>query len=394
MKHSDFLNAIKRYNAGERPYAYVAPRWFLSSEDGRAYPLKYLYAMAAGIEPTKTHTDVAKGAATEAGFKFFKSSTVTDTLSAPYKFWWVNHKQTHRDEYAGGYIWSPKTKKNNVANEGYLNLTRVTPGDRIFSYADGVIKAIGVATHAHVESPIPQTHLEAAEWDEAGWKVSVEWMPLGKPIRPKDFLEVIGPLLPAKHSPIQKNGDGNQGCYLASISQDLGGLLLELAAKLDSSSVQLVHEIDAEAEDALAEEILNNYAISHTEKVQLIRSRVGQGIFRMRVVQQEKKCRLTGVDNLAFLVASHIKPWRVCDNEERLDGSNGLLLSPHVDKLFDRGWISFSDDGKILISEDAKSVVAAWRLDHASSVGSFSAQQRVFLKFHREKIFRPGLAIV
>ncbi|MBD8825355.1 HNH endonuclease [Pseudomonas sp. CFBP 13602] len=394
MKRSEFIAAMRRYRNGERPYKFFAPSWYFFGEDGFAYPLKYVYVMASGSAPLDVHTGAAKVAAERAGFEIFETNRAANTELAGMNFWWVNHKQTHRDEYAGGYIWSPKKKKNNVANEGYLNLTRVIAGDRIFSYAAGVIKAVGVATQSHVEAVIPPTHSDAADWEEAGWKVGVEWMSLETPIRPKDYLDWIVPLLPAKYSPIQKNGDGNQGCYLASISRELGSLLLELASQADSHSIQLVHEIDTEAEELLEEEILKNCDIPETERTQLIRSRVGQGIFRMRVALQEKKCRLTGVDNLAFLVASHIKPWRACNNDERLDGSNGLLLSPHVDKLFDRGWISFTDDGHILISDQARSVLDAWRLDHASSVGAFTAKQRSFLKFHREKIFEKGLQIV
>lgn len=314
--------------------------------------------------------------------------TVNSRVSTA-QFWWVNHKQTHLDEFAGGYIWSPKTKKNGNSNEGYLNLTKVKVGDRIISYANGVIKSIGVATHAHIEAPIPKTHWEAAQyWGESGWQVSVEWMPLMTWLRPKDFLDRIVPLLPTKHSPIQKNGHGNQGCYLASISSELGLLILSLASEVDPNAIQLAHEIEIEGEESFEEQVIQASEIPETEKQQLVRSRVGQGIFRMRVAQQEKKCRLTGVDNLAFLVASHIKPWRHSDNDERLNGSNGLLLSPHVDKLFDRGWISFCDDGQVLISEQAKSVAEAWGLAGAPSVGAFNAKQQVFLKYHREKIFK------
>ncbi|WP_460318084.1 HNH endonuclease [Pseudomonas ogarae] len=314
----------------------------------------------------------------------------SDSLSKPaHRYWWVNHKQTHLDEYSGGYIWAPKTKKNGNSNEGYLNLTKAKVGDRIISYANGVIKSIGVVTHGYVDAPIPKTHWEAAEyWGSSGWQVSVEWMPLTTPLRPKHFLDQIAPLLPEKYSPIQKNGDGNQGIYLASISQDLGNLILRLVCEVDPTAVQTVNEIEIEGEDALQEQILRSSEIPETEKQQLVRSRIGQGIFRMRVAQQEKRCRLTGVDNLAFLVASHIKPWRDSDNEERLCGSNGLLLSPHVDKLFDRGWISFSDDGRVLISAQAKSVAQAWGLVGTSNVGAFDPVQRTFLKYHREKIFK------
>jgi len=319
---------------------------------------------------------------------FISTKPVRSSRESTAQYWWVNHKQTHLDEYASGSIWSPKTKKNGDSNEGYLNLTRVKVGDRIISYAEGVIKSIGVVTHSHVEAPIPQTHQKAAKhWGESGWQVSIEWMPLTTWLCPKNFLDRIVPLLPSKHSPIQKNGDGNL-CYLSSISPELGRLILSLASEVDPTATQVVHEIEIEGEEALEELCIQASDLSDTEKQQLVRSRVGQGIFRMRVANQEKKCRLTGVDNLAFLIASHIKPWRHSDNDERLNGSNGLLLSPHVDKLFDRGWISFSDDGHVLIAEQAKSVAEAWGLADAPNVGAFNPKQRPFLKYHREKIFK------
>ena len=80
----------------------------------------------------------------------------------------------------------------------------------------------------------------------------------------------------------------------------------------------------------------------------LTKARLGQGLFRQRVAEQEPICRVTGLARQEFLIASHIKPWRDCDHQERLDGANGLLLSPHIDKLFDRHWISFDRDGHLL----------------------------------------------
>lgn len=388
MQRTELLAAIERYKDGERPYKFVSPNWHLVGEDGATYPLKYVYAMASELDPLRTHTDVAKLAAIGAGFEIINVNKISVQGSIRASFWWVNHKQTHRAEYAGGYIWSPKTKKDKSANEGYLNLTRVRAGDQIFSYADGAIRAIGIATQAHTEAPIPTTHIDAADWDNIGWQVTVEWMPLAVPLRPKDFLEEIVPLLPAKHAPIRANGDGNQGCYLASISEDLGKLLLSFVSQVDPSTPERLYEIEVEARDAVEVELLQSADIPETEKAQLVRSRVGQGVFRMRVAKQEKKCRLTGVDNLAFLVASHIKPWRVSTNEERLSGSNGLLLSPHVDKLFDRGWISFSNEGEILIAKQAVAVAKAWGIDERITVGEFNLKQRVFLEYHRQKIYK------
>jgi hypothetical protein len=103
-------------------------------------------------------------------------------------------------------------------------------------------------------------------------------------------------------------------------------------------------------EDGIESTIAANPELRATEKEHLIKARRGQGLFRENVLAFEKQCRISGVMDLQFVIASHIKPWRVATNEERLDGENGLLLSPNHDLLFDRGFISFDDDGALLIS--------------------------------------------
>ena len=106
----------------------------------------------------------------------------------------------------------------------------------------------------------------------------------------------------------------------------------------------------------------------------------------------EPACRITGVRSEAFLVASHIKPWRECaSNEERVDGANGLLLSPSIDRLFDRGFISFSDDGELLMSPVAdRSEIAKLGVptEDVCDVGPFSEKQREYLAYHRDNVFR------
>lgn len=78
--------------------------------------------------------------------------------------------------------------------------------------------------------------------------------------------------------------------------------------------------------------------------------RVGQNVFRAKLIDYWECCAITGFDDSHLLVASHIKPWKDATNEERLDEYNGILLLPNYDKLFDSGYISFDQDGKIVIS--------------------------------------------
>tara|TARA_B110000027_G_C15887235_1_gene198128 strand:+ start:275 stop:568 length:294 start_codon:yes stop_codon:yes gene_type:complete len=76
------------------------------------------------------------------------------------------------------------------------------------------------------------------------------------------------------------------------------------------------------------------------------------------------------------------------DNKERLDGYNDLLLSPHVDHLFDRGFISFKDSGELLISNYLDDEIKKkWQLE-VYLMHPFSQKQFKYLKYHRDNIFK------
>lgn len=119
--------------------------------------------------------------------------------------------------------------------------------------------------------------------------------------------------------------------YRAKYEQAPAEVELRQAAERDREHLD---ESEDQQRDGLQKEMIQAGELPATEKEQLIKARRGQGVFRTRLESIEDSCRLTGATNTRMLVASHIKPWRDCSNVERLDGNNGLLLSPHVDKLF------------------------------------------------------------
>jgi hypothetical protein len=137
-------------------------------------------------------------------------------------------------------------------------------------------------------------------------------------------------------------------------------------------------------EEDKEQERIERASIPQTEKEQLIKARIGQGIFKTELSKIEDGCRVTGVRNSTFLTASHIKPWCQSNPYEKLDGNNGLLLSPHVDRLFDRGFISFSDEGDILVKDSVKDVVETWGLS-TKNVGKFNNRQKLYLADHRQR---------
>jgi putative restriction endonuclease len=90
------------------------------------------------------------------------------------------------------------------------------------------------------------------------------------------------------------------------------------------------------------------------EKLRMVKTRVNQSVFREIVLSNySTKCAITGIETPELLLASHIIPWSE-NKKERLNPENGICLSPLYDKAFDKGFITISDDYKIIISKDLK----------------------------------------
>ena len=129
---------------------------------------------------------------------------------------------------------------------------------------------------------------------------------------------------------LKLRGDG--GKNRSDMNEFIGDLSHLPQLQEISSNKKFFENIDAaHAESA----IINDSSIPETMKEQLLKSRQGQGKFRTELGKMENKCRITQVDDPDYLTACHIKPWSKSTNQERLDGNNGLLLSPHIHHLFD-----------------------------------------------------------
>lgn len=127
---------------------------------------------------------------------------------------------------------------------------------------------------------------------------------------------------------------------------------------------------------------------NRTERTGLITSRVGQGQYRIKLLDKwDRKCAVTGVDSANILIASHILPWKDSNDEQRLDTENGILLSPSLDALFDRHLISFNDKGEIILSN----IISE---EHYKSLGvhkkmklrNVSERMKQYLQQHRERM--------
>ena len=125
------------------------------------------------------------------------------------------------------------------------------------------------------------------------------------------------------------------------------------------------------------------------ERDAIVKVRVNQDKFREGLLKRfHSKCCLCGVDDEPLLRASHVKPWAVSDEHEKLDLANGLLLCPNHDKLFDAGYISFDENGKIIISDEISNNSKVFMNVHEDMIIEVTEDNAEYIKYHRENLFR------
>jgi hypothetical protein len=281
-------------------------------------------------------------------------------------------------------------------------MREAAPGDLVFSFVDTRVVAIGTVTSYCYESPKPTEFGGVGlNWEAIGWRVRVNFVSLLNKIRPKNHIDVLRRVLPSRYSPLQDSGNGIQSVYLTEVPMPLADVLIGLigkeaalvndrAARAPLQTPMQVENADLEMwEHHIEAEIESNRQLLETEREALIVARRGQGLFKQRVMQVEERCRITGVTNPIHLRASHCKPWRDSGNEERINGQNGLLLTPTIDHLFDRSFISFEDSGLLIVSPVAHAPslnLMGVATDHIINVGTFTQGQKQFLDYHRESV--------
>ncbi|MDC7241226.1 MAG: HNH endonuclease signature motif containing protein [Spirochaetales bacterium] len=143
-----------------------------------------------------------------------------------------------------------------------------------------------------------------------------------------------------------------------------------------------------ESENDIVAEIESQYGGSKTEREAIIQSRIGQGFYRRRSIELWGRCSVTSFSKTNILIASHIKPWKYSDNVERINPYNSLLLVPTIDKLFDKGYIGFDSNGRIMLSERiSDSEYQKINITKDLSLRSVPSETKDFLDYHSEYIF-------
>ena len=133
---------------------------------------------------------------------------------------------------------------------------------------------------------------------------------------------------------------------------------------------------------------IDKLGLTGEERESVVKIRVNQDIYRDALLKRYHSCALCKVNNPQLLVASHIKPWADSTPDECLDEDNGFLFCPNHDKLFDRGFISFGEDGRIMISEEMTQINCLFMNVSADMKVELADRQKMFLEYHRNNIFR------
>lgn len=291
-------------------------------------------------------------------------------------YWWVSQNKTYKEERTGGYLWAPLFDRGGLTPHHWQTVSRLAPGDIVFSYRRRKIPAFAVVSSMPFTADAPTDFQRKGDWSKDGLSVTATYEDVSPPLAIPTVTEQLMKLLPPLYSPLNINGDGNQG-YLFELPGAAGRFLLD--------QIGAAHN---HAADEVIERAVSRTVPESTEKTALIKSRVGQGKFRDDVVAYwSGRCAVTGLDILLLLRASHIKPWRDSTNYERLDPSNGLLLSAPYDAAFDIGHISFADDGAVMVGKLLRGKENLAGVSDDAGISHLIDAHREYLKYHRDQIF-------
>lgn len=293
-------------------------------------------------------------------------------------FYWVNVGKTIKEVLNGNFLWAPEASRTKSGQTKRLdhwdNVANVQAGDLIFCCHDQTITHVAEATRNAYQATRPATR-SFSEWADLGNRVDVDLTSLPTPIRRDDIADDFIALYDSHCHPRIFTKDATlKQIYMARLPKDAGVYLLETAHLVEGFELALV---DNESHGTL----------STTTRETIVKARVGQGKFRTDLLQKwGNQCSLTGLSNAGLLIASHIHAWSLSNNDERIDPENGLLLAPHIDRLFDRGLISFDDGGRLLIGSSLPSVdQLALGLDRYKALRGMTPGNRRYMALHRRR---------
>jgi putative restriction endonuclease len=292
-------------------------------------------------------------------------------------FFWVNIGSSFNEVREQNFLWAPqygvKENGHTFKNGGWEALKEVNEGDIIFCNKDRNIIYIAKAVKKAFPSDRPPSR-SFDKWEIEGTKIEVDLITLKNPINVNSFYKIFMATHNRECKPLVFNSNG--ACtenYMCKIPT--------LAAKMIASHLIDDVYIDFNSHIPVAKEMIG------CSKDVTIQARVGHGPYRDKLFKMwGGKCAVTGIAVESILTASHIVAWSVSNDREKVDPFNGLPLIPNLDKLFDRGIISFTDNGELMCQKGFESLLSDLNISKDSKIHGVFEENKKYLERHR-KIF-------
>ncbi|MBV8741507.1 MAG: HNH endonuclease [Sinobacteraceae bacterium] len=310
------------------------------------------------------------------------------------RFWWVNHPSFPVFDGEPSSLWFAQRRvQNKTRAESERNVQRLLPGDLLcVAHADALCAAGVVLKVAQQEHRLTAAGSSAPTQGqtEQGFAVPVRLVAFSGALRLTEHAARLIAVMPRRNAPLRAGGSLNRDAWLTLMPAPLVATIRELLrGELEQIVSIATAMLGSRLGDDAAEAMLQQRSdLDAALRLELLNARFGQGLFRANVEQVQQGCRITGLLDRRHVRAVHIKPWARSSDAERLDGHNGVLLSPHLAQLFERGYLSFSDAGALLLSRELNpAVLRSWSIDADACCGTFAPEQHRYLEFHRREVF-------
>lgn len=229
--------------------------------------------------------------------------------------WWVNQGQTFAQEQGGRYMWSPKASRRKatgapIRNPFYDYMKQVQPGDGVVAHWAGMLRAFGIATSAAYSADKPMEFgTKGNPWQHDGWRVDVSWRRLPVPFDLKENWEDLGPLFPAKHSPVSIGTRQAVTRYLAPVSNNLVALVLRRSGVVDLDLSRILLRQDPQSCPEVE-------MVENTAGEGLVGRSRGQGFGLTKLERDAVEAHAMGVA-MAFLASARGGSWPAIDDVHR-----------------------------------------------------------------------------
>lgn len=359
--------------------------------EGKSYECKpifqaaYFYEFGERVSRTGGVAKLIKPNLENIGFEVIEGNTLNKTERV--NFYWVNIGTSFKEVAEFKFLWAPKNTVNQngqpIIDAGWKAVPNVQKGDILFCSYKGSLIHVAVATKDAYESERPENR-SFDQWKKDGYKIDIDLHTLSYPIINNDFKDEFIPMFNDMCVPklFAQNKSVSQK-YMVKLPAAAGVFLLDLVG---DEALNIQDSMDSNSARDSKPKATEGY-----DKEVIAKARVGQGKFRQDVMSVwNDTCAITGLNIRELLIASHILPWQLSNPHQKVDKFNGLALSPNIDKLFDKGFISFDDKGKILIKNSLSAdTLEAVGVDKNMTIKNLTKEHLAYLKEHRE-IFEFG----